>query len=194
MQNNIAVSLYNKRRKGVIYIEGTGVFISPKHILTCYHVSKNMVDVRAIVYYPNKLVHIDTKKVWKYAALDVALLEIVGDDNEVFDHVSVYTDPTPLDKEIEIICPHDKRTPMRGQLKYTQGLSFDYLDEVSYLIEGPRIVGGISGSPVLYESSMIGLIHSRGLGKLNKYKSQCVPILLVWEKLRQYLCSNTLLK
>lgn len=65
---------------------GSGVFISPQHILTAYHVVKNK---KHIIIQPHKLNRAFAVKIIKYdATLDLAILETFGYRHPYFSRIS----------------------------------------------------------------------------------------------------------
>ncbi len=176
--NNPVVSLYYKSRDKVRII-GTGVFISPSHILTCYHVAIVTKKLTALVKFADKEVHIQTSRLIMNPRLDFALLSV----NDSFSFIPMSTERDILDKTVTIVCPHERKSPFKGKITYTRCVSEDYLEEVSYLIEGPILKPGTSGSPVIYDNKLLGIHYGGGFKKINKNKSQCVPIQYIQEEI-----------
>lgn len=180
MTNNPVVSLFVKGSNPTdIRFSGTGVFIAPTIILTCQHVVATGKKWRAFVRSKHGDTLLNVEKVYSNAKYDFALLRTPEEIQ--FEFLKMYLGPPPLDQEVQIWCPHEQKSPFKGILRYTQCISEDQLEEVSYLITGASLKPGTSGSPVLFKNEILGMHYCIGVAKRNRHKSQCLPTKVIAE-------------
>ncbi len=187
-RNNPIVSIYSATDKPVpikntgMHIHsavlGTGFFIGPSILLTCSHVVGNRKKVLTKIEFPYKVEYAEAQVLYHCRQLDFALLKVDEEYNRL--EMSTFV---PLESTCHIICPHEKKSPYELTLVYNS-LMGDKLDSLSYVLEGPYMPPGTSGSPMLYKGKAVGLHYAGGEARWCKDKALCVPMHLIIEKIQ----------
>lgn len=180
--NNPVVSIFNNA-KGAKTIIGAGVLISPHFVLTCHHVTGSKKHLRVIVSYPHKQVYENANIVYSCPSLDFSILEL---RDEYSNYLSLGSSCDLIDNTVaRIECPHESKNIYLGSLKRNTGTSANKLDSISFIFEGKEVLAkGTSGSPVIQENKIVALHWGGGLRE-HRFKSLCIPINLIKNKLWQ---------
>lgn len=181
------VSIYDCKNKDII---GTGFYIGPNLILTCYHVVVHKRKLRAIIYNTDRDVYADIYPLFKCKRFDFAIYECVQTSDEYWDLGD--SDAIEIGDELYYFCPHEKQRWFSSKVIHNSGMyddddkcTSDLLNN-SIILHGDKLVSGTSGSPLYNESGeIIGLHWLVGLRNF-KHRQASVPINII----KKYLLKN----
>jgi len=152
MSNNPIISIFHPPTNSVI---GSGFFLTPNTIMTNYHVIAGCRKLQVIIYYPNKKVIIDVKKLIFKKSLDFALLQIEEDlgfaaltlgSSQFVEVGSCY----------KLLCAHWIPPEVKLSPLLNHGMYEEELYNKSLLMEADHKVGpGTSGSPIVDSENRI---------------------------------------
>lgn len=174
------VSIYDVKKNERI---GTGVFISPRAILTCQHVIARTRSIEVEIKFEGKRIFLTAKKIYSNTKLDFSILEV----NEEHPHF-VLGDSSKLDytKSYTVECPHEKRKVFRQQLLQSIPLFDDPKENFSITLLGDALPLGTSGSPLLNDArEIVGLHWGGGTTSRNKKYGFAIPINMIKSKLHK---------